>query len=299
MKIDTLVIGLGKIGMLYDFNKRKHFNNHCEALKNHNYFNLIGGVDISQKRRKLFLKKYKLPVFKNIREAFKKLEPKMIVISTPTEKNIEIFKFIKMKKIKPEIILLEKPGSYFYRELNQLNKFCLARNIKLFVNYTRSYSKIINNFKKYLINKKFKKIDKIEVLYYKGIFNSCSHYIHFFCSILKSNKIKIKKIYNIKKVRKDYLVNFVLNIGKEIKFHYSEKKINEKIIFYYNNLKTEYFTGTSKIYDNNKLNIKNDFHLNLKNILDKIKYSKNKDIKMNLSNSLITLKTICKIIKAT
>ena len=56
MKIETLVVGLGKIGMLYDYKKKKHFNNHCDAIKNHSFFKLIGGVDINKKKKIYLLK---------------------------------------------------------------------------------------------------------------------------------------------------------------------------------------------------------------------------------------------------
>lgn len=295
MKIETLVVGLGKIGMLYDYKKKKHYNNHCDAIKNHSFFKLVGGVDIDKKKRNLFIKKYNLPVFIDTKKAFDKINPKMLILSTPTKKNNQIFKLILKKKINPKIILLEKPGTYVYSELNKLCKFCINNKIKLFLNYTRSYSKIIGNLHKNLLSKKFKKVGRVEVFYYKGIFNSCSHYIHFLCSVFKFNKIKIKKITRIKKIKDDFLVNFILDIGREVYFYFSEKKINEKILFNYNDLKIQYNTGTSKIYDHNKQQIRNDFNYNLKNVLDRIKTYKKKDINSSLNKSLVSLKTICKI----
>ena len=54
MKISTIVVGLGKIGMMYDFKKKNHYNNHCQALETHKNFNLIAAVDSDKNKKKNF-----------------------------------------------------------------------------------------------------------------------------------------------------------------------------------------------------------------------------------------------------
>ena len=124
MKIKTLIIGLGKIGMLYSYEKKNHFNNHCDAVSFHPMFELVGGVDTNKKKQNLFEDKYNLPSFNKIYTAYKKLIPKLIIISTPTESNDKIYQLIMKKKIFPKAFLIEKPGSYNYENLKNFSDFC-------------------------------------------------------------------------------------------------------------------------------------------------------------------------------
>jgi hypothetical protein len=66
MKIKTLVVGLGNIGMMYNFKKKKSFSNHCSAVTNNLNFDLIGAVETKSFKRNLFKKKFKLPCFANL-----------------------------------------------------------------------------------------------------------------------------------------------------------------------------------------------------------------------------------------
>ena len=148
MKIKTLIIGLGKIGMLYDYEKKNHFNNHCESANSHPAFELVGGVDINKKKQNLFENKYSLPIFKKIYPAYKKLIPELIIISTPTESNDKIYEHIIKKKILPKVFLIEKPGSYSYKNLKNFSDFCKKKKILVFFNYPRSYSGFLSKLSK-------------------------------------------------------------------------------------------------------------------------------------------------------
>ena len=57
MSINTLVIGLGKVGMGYDSNvKNKKIKSHSKAIRNNRNFKLSGGVDIDDSKREKFKK---------------------------------------------------------------------------------------------------------------------------------------------------------------------------------------------------------------------------------------------------
>ena len=297
MKIETIVIGLGKIGMMYDFFKRNHFNNHCEAIKLHPKFNLNAGIETDLKKSDLFKKKYALPVFKSTNKALLKLDPDLIIISVPTEKSAKIFKILQNSNIKKKNILLEKPGSYNHYELKKFISFCKIRNLKLFINYTRSFSYFIKDLKNTLKTNNFGKIQKIEIFYHKGIFNSCSHYLNFLLKFFKNEQIKILKIYKKKKLLKDYLIDFDIKLKVPIFFRYTKKNIKEKIIIY-GKKKLTYITEESKTYitEKNKKNVKNDFKNNLKNVLNAILTYNKKKIESNILKDLLTLEIITKIV---
>ena len=58
-KNKTLIIGLGKIGLNYDYHlKKKSFLTHSSTINNHKNFDLICGIDIKNKNRKRSKKKF-------------------------------------------------------------------------------------------------------------------------------------------------------------------------------------------------------------------------------------------------
>ena len=298
MKLKTIIIGLGKIGMLYDFPSRNHFNNHCEAISSHSKFNLIAGVDTSKQRLGLFKSKYNLPIYRNIKDAYEKLNPDLIIISVPTHKSIKILNDIKKLKIKKKIILLEKPGSFNFQDLKKFAKFCKLRNIELFINYTRSFSLFLKNLKNLLKKKKFGKIKKIKIFYHKGIYNSCSHYLNFLLNFFKNEEFKILNVFKKKKLKRDYLINFDIKLNVPVYFRYTKKKDKEKIIILSEEKKLTYLTEESEIFLNEKSKkfIKNDFKNNLKNVLDTIVDYNRKKFKFDISKDLTTLKIITKTV---
>lgn len=176
-----LIIGLGNIGMEYDYNlkSKNKFFSHSKAIFHHKYFKLIGGVDQLKNKRLKFKKKYFLPVFKNVNEALKKLSPNIIIISTPTNTHYEIFLSV-IKIYKPEIIIFEKPLTYNLDNANLILKKCREKKISLFVNYFRISETGIIKIKN-LLNKFNKpKSLKINAWYSKGLINNGSHLINLF-----------------------------------------------------------------------------------------------------------------------
>ena len=79
MSIKTLIVGLGKIGMMYDFNKDNHYSSHSHSVNYHRKFSLCGGVDLSNKKRNKFHKKFNQIAYKNITEAYEKLSYDLII----------------------------------------------------------------------------------------------------------------------------------------------------------------------------------------------------------------------------
>ena len=58
MPINTLIVGLGKIGMLYDI-KKKAYLTHTKCIQKNKNFNLVGGIDLSLKNSKILFKNSK------------------------------------------------------------------------------------------------------------------------------------------------------------------------------------------------------------------------------------------------
>ena len=116
-KIRTLIIGLGKIGLYYDYHiKKKSYLTHSSTVKNHPHFNLSGGVDLKKKNREMFEKKFLKKTYSNLSSALKAAKPDLIIISYDCKNILNIILKI-LENNTPKFILFEKP---FITNINQL-----------------------------------------------------------------------------------------------------------------------------------------------------------------------------------
>ena len=98
MKYRALIVGLGRMGMGYDYLQSSDSDclvlSHAQALNTHTKFELVGGVDVSLKCRNAFFKKFKKPSFKTFFEASKLISFDLVVICTNTDSHLETFKAV-------------------------------------------------------------------------------------------------------------------------------------------------------------------------------------------------------------
>lgn len=209
MKIKTLIIGVGKIGFDYDY--KKNFNlSHFKSFKENKNFKIIGISDTNLKKKNFFIKK-KIPFFFNFKEAIKKLNPSLVVISTPTSSHFEILKYLSGNK-NIKFILCEKPLS---NNLTQCKKIKRLKNSKkIFVNYMRSSDNILESK---IVKKLNKKNQLLIDIFYKGsLLNNACHYIQLLNKYFKD----YKSIKNIKKFNNDQF-DFDINYGAKIKARFT------------------------------------------------------------------------------
>ena len=267
----VLIIGLGKIGLLYDINKKNMQLTHSSAFHKNKSFKIIGGVDKSKKKVKLFEKKFNVNGFVKIDNALKELEPDIIIISTETDNHLKTFKQIFLKKNNCKLIICEKPCGKSLQEIKKINEVSKKNKCKVFVNYMRTSSKNALYLKKIALSNKgyFKGVS----YYTKEILNEASHYINLFQFIF-GEVLKIKN--DIYKMKKKKLNNFTLFFKRgEIKFiclenlKYRNNKFEiyfQKKMVYYNsdqNILKIFNIIRNKIYENKIINTKPNLSLNL------------------------------------
>ncbi len=175
----VLIIGLGQIGMEYDFNisDSKIVYSHSRAFTKHPNFEILGAVDSSISKCNIFSEKYLKPSYSTISEALCKLNPDVIVIAAPTKYHKSIL-FEIIEHSLPEAILCEKPLSYSIEEASQMLELCELKGVKLFVNYIRRSDpgaiNIRNLIHSGVIGNKFKGI----AWYSKGFIHNGSHFFN-------------------------------------------------------------------------------------------------------------------------
>jgi hypothetical protein len=196
MQIKTLVVGLGKIGMSYDLNKKnKNILSHCSAVNNSKKFKLVGGVDKDKNKKTLFERTYGNLFFNDLKCALLKTKPNFVIISSNTNNHLEIIKKILhlnyKNSVRVKFILIEKPMGINFLQAQKIVNLCEKRKIKLVVNYFRNYNK---NF----LNIKNNNYTYGKIIYSGGMINNGSHFLCLFLllfgKILKVEKSYIKRI---------------------------------------------------------------------------------------------------------
>ncbi len=195
MNRGVLIIGLGQIGMEFDFDisDNKFVYSHSRAFSLHPSFQLIGGVDSCVLKCKKFSEKYLLPSFNSIPLALSKLMPQIVVIAAPTKYHKTIlFEILENDNCLPEAILCEKPLSYTEEEAAQMINFCVNKKVKLYVNYMRRSDPGAIRIKNMIDSGEMGKWIKGVAWYSKGLIHNGSHFINlleFWLGPCKDSKI--------------------------------------------------------------------------------------------------------------
>ncbi len=174
-----VIIGLGQIGMGYDFDVTGNSNiyTHARAISLHNAFRLIGAVDVSPELRTRFEQRYCVPAFDKVESAVAQLRPDVVVIATPSGSyNAILIKVL--DRFRPKLILCEKPLAYALDEAREVVETCEKNDIDLFVNYIRRSDPGAVTVKRLIESGVIRTPVKVNVWYSKGIINNGSHFIN-------------------------------------------------------------------------------------------------------------------------
>tara|TARA_B100000315_G_C14493153_1_gene548604 strand:+ start:95 stop:1063 length:969 start_codon:yes stop_codon:yes gene_type:complete len=185
MKYSGLIIGLGQIGMGYDYKHapEKYILTHAQAIQAHPDFELIGGVDISSKSREKFGEKFNKPTFTEINAVKSTEDVDIVVVSVPTEIHLETINNI-ATQFSPKLILIEKPLSFLFEESQKIVRILKEKNVPIAVNYIREYEpahrKIFEKIKSNELGYPLKAV----CWYSKGLINSGSHFIQLLSNFM-------------------------------------------------------------------------------------------------------------------
>lgn len=174
-----LVIGLGQIGMGYDFflDPDEFVLSHAQALSSHDEFELVGGVDNDPIRRKNFISKFNRPAYKDLKEALQVLKPQIVVIATPSNTHGDVLEKV-LNQITPKAIVCEKPLDISLKVAKKMVSLCKKRGIPLFVNYIRRSDPGVLKIKTMIQQNIIKSPIKAVVWYSKGLINNGSHMVN-------------------------------------------------------------------------------------------------------------------------
>ena len=211
---DSLLIGLGQIGMGYDLLiKNNYIFTHAKAISSHEDFNLVAAVDKSSERRKQFTEKYQLPVYENLEDALINLDVSVVIIATPTKTHEKILELILMH-LTPELILCEKPLAYDLDAATKMLNMCQEKDIMLYVNYMRRSEIGALHVKQMISTNIIETPLKGFAWYTKGLMNNGSHFLnlleYWLGPIISTKTLSQGQIWNEIDPEYDFIATFEL-----------------------------------------------------------------------------------------
>ena len=235
---NVLVIGLGRIGLLYGLDKKRiQPASHIEAISQNKKLKLIGVCDINKKLSNIFTKKYgrKPTVFTDYTKALKYANLNLvdiIVISVPDVEHYKIL--LKINELfenysKQLVVFCEKPLTDNVITSKKIAEKMKKTKIKVIVNHTRRWSKIWNEANEY--KKQIGKIETAEFTFSTSPENKkidqLRDGIHI-ADIL--NWFKIEKVSKINRLKIPYFIyEFkmwgskgkveILDVGKKLNYY--------------------------------------------------------------------------------
>jgi predicted dehydrogenase len=191
------VIGLGQIGLMYDFDKnRKGTNSHSLAYRLHPDIKLVAGQDV-RKEQENYLKQIapEALFYDDLSEMLIQEQFDIISICTPPDQHLTTIKQI-LSQASPSVIFCEKPVVCNLEEVQEL-KYLLHQNECLFIpNLSRRWNAGVQHIASVIQSGTYGAMQKIHVRYTRGIYNTGSHVfdlLNFF-----SNKIdEVRVLYKV------------------------------------------------------------------------------------------------------
>lgn len=196
MAINALVVGAGKIGAFFDSPKCEDILTHAHAYIKHDYFNLVGFVDITAELAGKAAQQWGGEAFTSIQDAFEKFHIDVVSICVPDEYHYSTI--MQVLDYPVRLIFAEKPLAKTMNEAKKLLNYCKSKDVPLLLNYSRRFSlkieHIINAYKsgeygRYLTGNGF---------YGKGVLHNGTHMLDLLRALLGeiTSTQEISRVYD-------------------------------------------------------------------------------------------------------
>ena len=143
MKISTAIIGLGKIGLTYDFDefgtiKPNQVMTHCRSVSTSDFFKIHYLVDRNLDSLQIALKHYGGNGRQTIDAEKSQDSLQFVIISVPTLAHLETV--LDVREVwSPSVYLIEKPFGSSSDEARQMRDVLALQGTKVYINYFRRY----------------------------------------------------------------------------------------------------------------------------------------------------------------
>lgn len=172
---NVLIVGAGNIGAFFDIPSSENILTHANAFLKTEGFNLLGFVDVSEKKGKEAAKLWNVNYFSTLEEAFSKNKIDVASVCVPDEYHYEVLRKISDFPIK--LVFAEKPLAKNINQAKEIIKIYKEKNIKCLVNYSRRFVPELNMLKDSILKSQYGKFICGTGYYGKGILHNGSHLI--------------------------------------------------------------------------------------------------------------------------
>ena len=219
-KYTVTIIGLGKIGLLYDLNKSfdsNEFLTHVRSAFFHQKFEIKYLIDSDLKKLNIAKKKYgnNIKYLKSIDNSFDVTD--IIVLSSFQKVNSYHLKKLKKNK-KVKLFLIEKP---FLNDNDKISSYIDVID-KSYINYYRKSLPFFKELKKNIDNYHYGNLIAANIYYSKGLSNNGSHLIDLM-NFLFNSSFDIDSI-NIISYKNDYSEDDE-SVSFSINYSYNSKTV--------------------------------------------------------------------------
>ncbi|RYZ82468.1 MAG: Gfo/Idh/MocA family oxidoreductase [Proteobacteria bacterium] len=171
VSFSAIIMGAGAIASEYDSPSSSEILTHAHALSAHPQFSLTGFYDPDQIKSIEAARKWSTQSFLTLSEVPSNID--VIAVSAPTKVHRACFE--EALKLKPRLIILEKPVAFDSAERNAIVAAAQASQISVVVHYTRRFAPGLSELASRIQSNEFGKLQTGNAYYTKGWQNNGSH----------------------------------------------------------------------------------------------------------------------------
>ena len=183
MTFNTVLVGLGKIGYSYDadIDNNNVVLTHFKAIRELASFSLVAIVESDPKKYQDVDEEFRSLVHADLNELKVSEQIDLVVVATPSETHLEVVKTA--LKLRPRVILLEKPVSNSLRDALEISELTLESGVQIFMNYQRNYHYELRNLALDISQGKVEGPFVFTGWFNNGWINNCSHLLALYLGL--------------------------------------------------------------------------------------------------------------------
>ncbi len=183
------LIGTGKVAGLFDYpQKTKKIDSHAQAIFNNPELKLISVVEPNERLLSDFSRTWNIQnKYLNIDELLKVNVPDILSICSPSKTHFEIALKILQNKVRPKLLLVEKPLCLNSRELQTLLNLSRRSDCTVIVHHKRRTDPAHVKLKEIISSNSLGIILQGHFVYYGGWLNNGVHFIDLIVFLFGNN----------------------------------------------------------------------------------------------------------------
>lgn len=172
---NVLIVGAGNIGAFFDTPFSENIFTHAHAFYKTEGFNLLGFVDVSEKKGKKAATLWNVKYFPTLEDAFNTNKIDVVSVCVPDNYHYDVLKKISNFPIK--LVFAEKPLAKNINQAKEIIKIYEEKSIRCLVNYSRRFVNEFNILKENIFKGEYGNFLCGNGYYGKGILHNGSHLI--------------------------------------------------------------------------------------------------------------------------